>query len=104
MTDSITAAIKRMKPRRYTTQQAADMIGRSRDTVKRWRIDGVHAPSDAKVFGSTLVYLYTPDDIRAMKSLTRTLKPGRKPQGEGMSHPYRKVMVKGVKNAKKARK
>lgn len=78
--NAITRQINAMRPKRYTTAQAAHLVGRSTDTLARWRTDGVYFPSDARVFGSTRVYLYTQRDVTAMRNIARHMKPGRKPK------------------------
>lgn len=70
--------VREMSPARYTTSQAAQLIGKHEDTVKRWRDRGVFVPSDRRRFGTTEVPLYTSEDIRAMKKIAKTIKPGRK--------------------------
>jgi hypothetical protein len=74
----ISEIVRDMHPPRYTTSQAAELVGRSKDTLKRWK-KGVYGPSDQKVFGSLVVDLYTQEDIREMKKIARSMKPGRKP-------------------------
>lgn len=75
----ISEIVREMSPPRYTTSQAAELIGRHEDTVKRWRDSGVFVPQHRERFGNTEVWLYTSDDIKAMKSIAREIRPGRKP-------------------------
>lgn len=76
----INEAVRQMYPPRYTVQQAAALVGRSVDTLKRWQKTGVYAPSDenAEHFGKLRVPLYTDDDIKKMRQVAREQKPGRK--------------------------
>jgi hypothetical protein len=72
----ISEIVAEMKPARYTTSQAADQVGRSADTIKRWRDIGQYQPSDSAQFGKLIVPLYTRADIVIMRRLSRQLKPG----------------------------
>jgi DNA-binding transcriptional MerR regulator len=74
----ISEIVREMSPPRYTTSQAAELVGKHEDTIKRWRDHGVYVPSDKRVFGTTEVPLYTSEDIRAMKEIAKTIRPGRK--------------------------
>lgn len=76
---TISEIVREMSPPRYTTSQAAEMVGKHPDTVKRWRDTGVFRPSDGRQFGSLKVPLYTSEDIKAMKLIAKEMKPGRKP-------------------------
>lgn len=76
----INEAVRRMHPPRYTTSQAAQLVGRDADTLKRWRNDGVYKPRVEPVeFGALKVIVYDDDDIKAMRKLAKEIKPGRKP-------------------------
>jgi len=68
-----------MHPPRYTRSQAALLVGRDVDTLKRWHREGIYSPSDARRFGKTVVGLYTDDDIAEMKRIAKGLK-SRKPR------------------------
>ena len=74
----ISEIVREMSPPRYTTSQAAQMIGKHEDTVKRWRDSGVYQPSETREFGKVSVPLYTSEDIRALKEIAKTMKPGKK--------------------------
>lgn len=76
--DGIQAMVRRMSPTRYTVNEAASLVGRSPDTLVRWRRAGIYEPSDSMKVGSLTVWLYTDDDIRYMKEMAKDLKPGRK--------------------------
>ena len=74
----INQAVREMHPARYTVSQAAAEIGRDVDTLKRWKRQGIYAPSDQRDFGLLTVDLYTSDDIKAMRKIAKEMKPGRK--------------------------
>lgn len=74
----ISEIVREMNPPRYTTSQAAEQVGRHEDTLKRWRDDGTFQPSEEATFGSTRVWLYTKEDLEAMRKIARDMKPGRK--------------------------
>jgi DNA-binding transcriptional MerR regulator len=75
----INEIVRDMDPPRYTITQAARLVGRSVDTLRRWRDEDVYQPSDSQMFGSLTVDLYTKEDITAMKDIARNMKMGRKP-------------------------
>lgn len=66
----------------YTRAQVAEKIGKSRDTVRRWHENGTYKATHQETFGDVTVWLYTEDDVRAMKQIARHLTPGRKPKEE----------------------
>jgi DNA-binding transcriptional MerR regulator len=70
--------VREMFPPRYTVSQAASLVGKDVDTLKRWKRQGIFAPSDSRSFGKLDVDLYTSEDIQAMKKIARELRPGRK--------------------------
>ena len=70
--------VRRMTPTRYTVKEAAAKVGRSPDTLSRWRKRGTFLPSDSIQVGELTVWLYTDSDIEVMRDLARGLKPGRK--------------------------
>jgi hypothetical protein len=67
----INETVRRMVPTRYTRSDAAALVGRDADTLKRWKKDGTFVPSESRQFGGLTVDLYSEDDIKAMKRLTR---------------------------------
>ena len=69
--------VRTMHPPRYTEGQAAKMVGRSKDTLRRWRREQKSKASDKRQFGSVTVPLYTDGDIEGLKVLARQTKPGR---------------------------
>lgn len=75
---NIAAQVRAMSPARYTTTEAARIVGRSEDTLVRWRKDGVFVPKEKRAFGAVEVWLYTERDIASMKEISKTLRPGRK--------------------------
>lgn len=75
----ISEIVAGMDPARYTTAQAARLVGRSTDTLKRWREDGVYVPSEHCNFGKVKVILYTDEDIVAMRKIADSLRPGPQP-------------------------
>lgn len=79
---NIDKQVEQMKPKRFTTSQAAALVGKSTDTLKRWRTRGTVVPSDAASFGKITVPLYTLKDVRALEKTAKTLRPGRKPNKE----------------------
>ena len=61
----------------YTRISAAKKVKRSPDTLRRWHQQGICIPSKRMKAGKLTVYLYTEEDIVAMKQLAKTQKPGR---------------------------
>lgn len=80
MKGSIATAVRAMSPPRYTTAEVATRIGKSEDTIRRWREKGWLTPSDSRAFGSVVVPLYTDEDVKAGGELAKSIKPGRKPR------------------------
>ena len=74
----INEVVRQMHPPRYTITQAAQLVGRNVDTLRRWRKDGVYRESDSKRFGTLDVALYTDADIAALRLIAKTRRPGRK--------------------------
>src|SRR3954464_1577481 len=71
--------VRQMHPPRYTIAQAARLVGKDADTLRRWRRLRIYVPSESRQFGHLLVALYTDDDIRAMRKIAKEIRPGRKP-------------------------
>lgn len=61
-----------------TASGAAYLINRSTDTVRRWHRKGLCVPSQSMQAGQLTVWLYTMDDIKRLREVARTQKPGRK--------------------------
>lgn len=64
----------------YTIAEAAKEVGRAPDTVRRWVRDGVVKPRRVQC-GQHSVSVFTLTEIREMKKIAKTIKPGRKPVG-----------------------
>lgn len=71
---AISDLVRQMDPVRYTTREAARKVGVSKDTVDRWRRQGVCSPSDSHKFGELEVWLYSEDDIQALREVKRQRK------------------------------
>lgn len=65
----------------YTTKQVADRVGRSRDTIKRWRDEGsIPEPKhkmDLGEEGKSFVWLYTEEDAEMIEAYATVVRPGR---------------------------
>lgn len=70
--------VRRMDPPRYTRGQVAKIVGKSPDTLKRWKRNRIYMPSERRPFGQIMVDLYTDEDVKAMKKIAKGMKPGRK--------------------------
>ena len=64
--------------RAVTTAQAAELVGVSPDTVRRWRTEGKVLASRSAMFGTTLVPLFTNEDLRRLRTYARKSYPGRR--------------------------
>jgi len=64
----------------YTASGAAYLVNRSPDTVRRWHRQGLCVPSKSMKAGQLTVWLYTLDDIKKLREVARTQRPGRKPR------------------------
>lgn len=71
--------VRREFPDHYTTSEVADIVGRSKGCILRWRKDGILEPSHYMESGTTVIWLYTEDDLAKAKQIVRTMHPGRKP-------------------------
>lgn len=81
MTDSkngIVAIVHELRPRCYLISEAAAICGRSPDTLRRWRKEGVVEPSMYYDFGLTRVWLYSKDDLKKLKHTAKVTRSGRK--------------------------
>lgn len=74
----ISEVVRAMHPPRYTTAQAAALVGRSADTIRRWQKSGIYVPKHSKKFGKIEVRLYDDKDIAVMRKITKTIHPGPK--------------------------
>lgn len=62
----------------YTIQDVAVILKRPRDTIRRWRKHPLAPkPSQSFMFGRTKVYLWTDEDIEALKDWAGTIHYGR---------------------------
>lgn len=66
----------------HSTGDAAKLVGRSKDTITRWRKDRVEGgqPSGYMIRGELTLWLYSDNDIEEMRALADNMKAGRKPQ------------------------
>lgn len=65
---------------RYTRTEAAKLVGRSVDTLKRWHHQELTIPSECMQAGKLRVWLYTAEDMDHLKEIAATQRPGRKPK------------------------
>lgn len=62
----------------YLTHQVALILGKSSDTIRRWRnTKGGIRPSKYAKFGELKVWLYTEQDLALLKMFVANVKPGR---------------------------
>lgn len=66
----------------YTRAQAARLVGRSKDTIRRWHETGIFVPSHSHEYGKQRVWLYTDEDLAVMRRLAQEIRPGRKAEKE----------------------
>lgn len=76
----LTRIVSEMDPPRYLVGQAADMVGKSKDTLIRWRREGRCIPSDKYQMGRSTIPLYTDEDIAVLRKIAATLTAGPKPK------------------------
>lgn len=62
----------------YSRGQAAAMIGKSRDTLKIWARHKVFVPRYFMNMGRVPFSLYSEEDIKQLKQIAATRRPGRK--------------------------
>lgn len=63
-----------------TRGQAAEAIGKSKDTLRRWHDQGRFVTKHSITLGTRKVWLYDEVDLAQLKELSRTVRPGRKAQ------------------------
>ncbi len=63
----------------YTVSEAAAEVGKSVDTLRRWRKAGV-GPSKEVKLGKNTMGLYTVEDIQRLRAYGETVKLGRPPK------------------------
>lgn len=81
----LAAQIRNAIPGGHTVTEAAELVGKSVDTLLRWRRTGVFVPSRVYQAGSIQVPVYTGADIEAMRRIH--LKPGRRPSADSAPRP-----------------
>lgn len=75
-------APKTSRPSRYipegwhTRRQAAKLIGKSSDTIRRWHREGIYEPLGQMPAGQLTVWLYSDEDITNMKKVAATSVQG----------------------------
>jgi hypothetical protein len=89
--------VKEKFPDDLTTRELARHLGRTQDTVQRWRIAGVLEPSHYVESGKVRIWLYDKASVRKAERLVKTLKPGRK---AGEDYSRRKVVKLRSKRVK----
>lgn len=58
-----------------TIGEAAELVGRSPRTLRRWRKSGeVLAPTGVAIVGNREVYLYSPEDIAELRAYVHRLR------------------------------
>jgi DNA-binding transcriptional MerR regulator len=67
-----------MSPRLYTTEQAAEEIGISRQTLQSWIKGSLITPPKPTLDGAKSKRLWTKADIERGRKVKGTLKPGPK--------------------------
>ncbi len=65
----------------YTLPQAAAMIGRHPDTLRRWIRAGLTATPRTMDFGSLSVWVFSPEDVASLQELAGSIRIGRPPVG-----------------------
>lgn len=63
----------------YTRAEAAAKIGRHYDRLRAWHRDGTFVPTAYVERGKLRVWLYSEEDIEALKKIVAHKHPGRKP-------------------------
>ena len=64
----------------HTRSQVAELLGLSKDTIRRWHTSELYVPTNYKMYGANKVWLYTDDDVVAMREVARSTRTGKKPQ------------------------
>jgi hypothetical protein len=68
----------------YTRRQAAELVGRDFDTLRRWHSEGIYVSHNWVVRGKLTVWLYSDEDIENMKKIPGSARQGtayRREQG-----------------------
>lgn len=69
----------------HMTSEAAAAVGRTADTLRRWKDDGTYEPSGYTTRGELTISLYSDDDINIMRGIAATKKAGRPPKEEAQN-------------------
>lgn len=70
----------------HSPGQAGKIIGRSKETLKRWMKDGTFTPSGYMLCGKLKVHLYSNEDIDELRDIAGNKKSGRPPYKEEEEH------------------
>lgn len=70
--------LRREFPDHRTAGEVAGILGRSRNTIVRWRHSGTLVPSAHMQMGKIKVWLYSKADIEKGREVVATISPGRK--------------------------
>lgn len=66
----------------HLVSDAASQVGKSVDTLRRWNREEVFVPSGHMNVGELRVSLYSDEDIKELKRVAKTIRPGRKPSNK----------------------
>lgn len=69
---------RNLKGIHYTVSEAAEEIGKSAETLRRWRRTGFMVPSVEHKMGELTVYLYTEEDLIELKKLVPKTRRGKR--------------------------
>lgn len=62
----------------YTRDMVAQIVGRSRDTIRRWTSEGgKFEPRYNMKVGKLKVWLFDDEDVEVLKGMAKTVRPGR---------------------------
>lgn len=61
----------------HTKEEAARLVGRSKDTLKRWMQDGTYEPGGFIQRGKLTIWLWSDADIERMRDIAKTKRSGR---------------------------
>lgn len=61
----------------YTLSQASDLVGRSRETIKRWHSSGTYRATNQMRVGKLRVWVYSDEDIQNMREVAESMQFGR---------------------------
>lgn len=69
---------RNLKGIHYTVSEAAELVGKSADTLRRWRQTGFMVPSKKVTMGEQTIYVYTEADIERLRVLAQVTKRGKR--------------------------